>query len=52
MVQNLTGKAISPYSIELDWRPPSKVGITQYKVILQTSLYYLTVVKIRYDPLE
>jgi len=33
MVQNLTGTALSPYSVELDWRPPSKVGIVQYKVI-------------------
>jgi len=32
MVQNLTGKALSAYSIRLDWKPPSKVGVTQYKV--------------------
>ena len=47
MVQNLTGKAVSPYSIELDWKPPSKVGITQYKVILLIYVLYLTVSRIR-----
>ena len=32
MIQNLTGKALSPYTIRLDWRPPSKVGVVRYKV--------------------